>query len=210
MKRSGFSLTEIIMLIFTIAVIAAAIFPLKLIDLHQAERIAKWKTFYAELNYSFDLMEKTDTKLIEAYKTNVSLKSDDFFKDLTMYLAVDEKQTQSIDFSKYRKRFLNGQIIRHMSKYKARQFVCLKNGMIVSFASLTRKDASQPLGILFVDVDNKIKRNFIGRDVFVVLVYPDRIEPMGYKATRQEMKEDCSPVGSGLKCSAYYLVGGSF
>lgn len=105
---------------------------------------------------------------------------------------------------------MNGKIIRYESKYKSKQFAHLKNGIIVSFTGLKRVKTEDPLGILFVDIDSKIKRNFLGRDVFVVLVFADRIEPYGYNSTRQTMKEDCSPVGSGLQCSAYYLVGGEF
>ena len=213
MKRFAFSLTEVLILIFTIAVIAAVIFPLKIIDFNQAERIAKWKSFYPELVYSFDLMKIQEKPLIEKYKSNPDLSSKEFFNLYKKYLNVDTENNMKTDYSKYHHIFLNGKIIKSISKYRADEFLYLKNGMIIGFTASKRNSnnlKTAPLGILFADIDGKSKRNFIGKDVFVVLVFPDRIEPMGYNASRQEMKEDCSPVGSGLKCAAYYLVGGSF
>jgi len=209
----GFSLTEVLFVIFTVAVIAAAIFPLKIINHSQAEKIATWKNFYPQLEYAFDAMLSCEKNLSQTFDVDKNLNPDGFFDVFTNYLNVDKLQTQKTDFSKYHQYFLNGKIIKRISKYNADKYIVLKNGMIIGFTASKRNSENlktAPLGILFADIDGKSKRNFIGKDVFVVLVFPDRIEPMGYNASRQEMKEDCSPVGSGLKCAAYYLVGGSF
>ena len=129
-----------------------------------------------------------------------------FFK----YLGVDSEKTEKTNFSKYRKRYMNGKMIRQISKYYSKEYKYLKNGIIISYTDLERNTKSDPLGVLFVDIDSSMKRNFIGRDIFAVLIYTDRLEPYGFDSTRQKMKQDCSPVGSGLQCSAYYLVGGNF
>ena len=209
--NKGFSLTEVLLVIFTVAVIAAAIFPLKIINHSQAEKIATWKNFYPQLEYAFDAMISSEKNLPQTFYDNKNYNPDGFFDIFTNYLNVDKQKTQKIDFSKYHQYFLNGKIIKRISKYNADKYVVLKNGMIVAFKKFDRiSDEHSPLGVLMVDVDGKSRRDFIGRDVFAVLMYTDRIEPVGKNSSRQEMKEDCSPVGSGLKCSAYYLVGGSF
>lgn len=209
--NNGFSLTEVLLVIFTVAVIAAAIFPLKIINHSQAEKIATWKNFYPQLEYAFDAMISSEKNLPQTFYDNKNYNPDGFFDIFTNYLNVDKQKTQKIDFSKYHQYFLNGKIIKRISKYNADKYVVLKNGMIVAFKKFDRiSDEHSPLGVLMVDVDGKSRRDFIGRDVFAVLMYTDRIEPVGKNSSRQEMKEDCSPVGSGLKCSAYYLVGGSF
>ncbi|MBQ2643950.1 hypothetical protein IJG14_00070, partial [bacterium] len=159
---------------------------------------------------SFKLMKKNELKLITAYKNNLFLKPEDYWKHYIKYCNIDKEITERTDFSQYRHVFLNGKIIKHISKYKADNFVILKDGTILGFTGLKRNFAETPLGILFVDVDGFSMRNFIGKDVFILLIYPDRIEPMGNNSSIQEMKEDCSAIGSGLKCSAYYLVGSSF
>lgn len=207
----GFSLTEVLFVIFTVAVIAAAIFPLKIINHSQAEKIATWKNFYPQLEYAFDAMLSCEKNLSQTFYVDKNLNPDGFFDVFTNYLNVDKLQTQKTDFSKYHQYFLNGKIIKRISKYNADKYIVLKNGMIIAFKRSERySGTTSPLGILFVDVDGKSDRDFIGRDVFAVSMYANRLEPVGINSSRQEMKEDCSPVGSGLKCSAYYLVGGNF
>ena len=79
LMQKGFSLTEIVMLFFTVAVIAAIIFPLKIIDINQAERIAKWKTYYSELSYCYDVMLNSEKEYINSLKEDIHKKSDDYF-----------------------------------------------------------------------------------------------------------------------------------
>lgn len=208
--KKGFLLTEIIMLIFTVAVVAAVLFPLKILDINQAEKIAKWKTYYQELIYCYDVMKQAEKAFITRYSTDVSLSSEAYFTVFSKYLGIDNEKNTKMDFKQYKKRFKNGKIIGKESKYLTTESICLRNDIVVSFVGLKREKPEDAIGLLFIDVDKKLKRSFIGRDIFVVLMYTDKIEPYGYNSSVQEMKEDCSPVGSGLKCSAYYLMGGSF
>lgn len=212
MKRDGFLLTEIIISVCIVALIAVILFPLKIIDLNQAERIAAWKTFYPDLLYSFDLMRIDGQKFISDYKNTENKNPVLYFDYFTKYLDIDYGKPVINNYFNYHHMFLNGKTVRNLSKYKANKFVSLKNGMIIGFAGINdiQNEDNVPLGILFVDVDGKTKQNSIGKDVFVVLLYTDKIVPMGASSTIQEMKEDCSAVGSGLKCAAYYLMGSSF
>ncbi|MGN0014735.1 MAG: type II secretion system protein [Candidatus Gastranaerophilaceae bacterium] len=208
--KKGFLLTEIIMLIFIVAVIAAVLFPLKILDINQAERIAIWKTYYQNLRYCYDVMQQSEKNFVKRYSEDISLSPEAYFTVFSKYLGIDKEKNEKMDFKQYKKRFKNGKKILKESKYFSVENVCLRNGIVVAFSGLQREKPDDAIGLLFIDVDKKIKRNFIGIDIFVVLVYPDRIEPYGYNSSLQELKEDCSPVGSGLKCSAYYLMGGSF
>ncbi len=214
MKRQGFSLTEIIITVFAIAVVAAVLFPLKIIDLHQAERIAVWKSFYPELQYSFDIFQQKEKPFIQQYEQNNSLKPYIFFDEFTKYLKLDNLNKPQINYQQYHHFFLNGKIVKSISKYRADKFVRLSNGMIIGFAGSANIPAEmplkKPLGVLFIDINGRTKRNTIGRDVFLVYVYPDGLAPVGADEPIQNLKEDCSPVGSGIKCGAYYLVGSSF
>jgi len=209
MKRA-FSLTEIALVIFLFAVLAAILFPLNIIDRNQAQRIALWKSFYPQLLYAFDLMKKDEPDFMNAYQTNTDLSGTLFFDEFLKYMNKDSDLKKN-DYYKYKHKFFNGKIINRESKYRANRFVKLKNGMVIAFSETGRKnDAENPIGFLFVDVEGKYFCNLIGRDVFVVKMFADRIEPYGYGLSIQDMKEDCSPVGSGLDCAAYYLLGGSF
>lgn len=208
--KKAFSIMEITLFIFLIVVIAAILFPMNIIDRNQAQRIALWKSFYPQLLYAFDLMKKDEPDFLNAYNSDAKLNGTAFFDEFMNYMNKESYLKES-DYLTYRHKFFNGKIINRESKYRANKFVKLKNGMIISFSENDRKDNSQsPIGFLLVDIDGKYSRNLIGRDVFVVKMFADRIEPYGYGLSIQDMKEDCSPVGSGLDCAAYYLLGGSF
>ena len=209
MKR-GFSLTEIALVIFLLIVLSAILFPLNLIDKNQAQRIALWKSFYPQLEYSFELMKKDEPDFLKAYESDTRLNGTAFFDEFANYLNKDFF-LDTKNYHKYRHKFFNGKIINLASKYRANRFLKLKNGMILSFSEIDRaNDKNSPIGFIFVDLNGEKSRNLIGRDVFVVKIFPDRLEPFGSGLSIQEMKEDCSPVGSGLDCAAYYLIGGSF
>ena len=214
MKYQGFSLTEIIITVFAIAVVAAVIFPLKNIDMNQAERIAVWKSFYPQLQYSFDIFQQKEQPFIKQYEQNNSLNPDDFFDRFAKYMNIDYSYNPNISYQQYHHFFLNGKIVKSLSKYRAHKFVKLSNGMIIGFACSENVPAEipfkKPLGVLFVDINGKTKRNIIGKDVFLVYLYPDGLVPVGAEEPMQNLKEDCSPIGSGIKCGAYYLVGNSF
>ncbi len=210
--KKGYSLIELLMFLFIVAIIVVALFPLTVVEKDQAQRIAIWKDFYPELIYAQDLFKNKESQVIKAYETTPYLEPDVYFQEFTKFMPV--KDGKIINNKNYRYRYLNGRRVKKSSKYYSHQFVELENGIIIGFAGLER-DAdnvkNSPIGLLFVDIDGKNKRrNFLGSDIFVVNVYAERIEPLGGNLSRQDMKEDCSPVGTGLNCAAYYLYGGVF
>ena len=65
-------------------------------------------------------------------------------------------------------------------------------------------------GVLMYDVNGKNKPNIWGKDVFGLNIYKDKFEPIGKNEPLSSQKQDCSRNGTGLYCSNYYLIGGSF
>ena len=60
------------------------------------------------------------------------------------------------------------------------------------------------------DVNGSQGPNIWGKDIFGLNIYTDRFEPFGKSSSVSEQKQDCSKNGTGLSCSNYYLIGGSF
>ncbi len=213
MKRNGYSLIELLMFIFVVAIVIVALFPLTVIEKDLAQRIAVWKDFYPELIYAQKLLISEEPQVVKAYSKTSYLDGNVYFDEYTKFLPI-KKITKAGELNKYKYKFLNGKNVKKNSKYHIDKYVELKNGMIIGFAKLER-DAdnikNSPIGILMVDIDGqKGRRNFLGSDVFAVNLFANRLEPLGSNLSRQEMKEDCSPVGTGLNCAAYYLYGGVF
>lgn len=212
MNKNGYSLIELLMFLFVVAIVVVALFPLTVIEKDQAKRIAVWKDFYPELIYAQNLLKNEEPQVINAYAKEPYLDADVYFQEFVKFMPV--KDGKIIDNKNYRYRYLNGRRVKKSSKYYADKFVELENGMIVGFADFER-DAdnikNSPVGLMFVDIDgNSKRRNFLGSDIYAVNVFADRLEPLGSNLSRQEMKEDCSPVGTGLNCASYYLYGGVF
>ncbi len=212
MNQKGYSLIELLMFLFIVAIIVVALFPLTVIEKDQAQRIAVWKDFYPELVYAQDLLKNQEPQVVRAYSEVPYLNSDVYFEEYAKFLPVNKGKL--IDNRGYRYRYLNGRSVKKNSKYYADKFLELENGMIIGFADFERGSdnvKNSPVGQMFIDIDGKNKRrNFIGSDVYAVNVYADRLEPVGTNLSRQDLKEDCSPVGTGLNCAAYYLYGSVF
>ena len=63
---------------------------------------------------------------------------------------------------------------------------------------------------MFVDINGKEKPNRIGQDIFFMSVYKNSVTALGNGKNHARLKTDCSPIGRGVYCSEYYLLGGSF
>ena len=83
-----------------------------------------------------------------------------------------------------------------------------------SNATLAVKMFDEPngalLGMLMYDVKGTTGPNVWGKDVFGLNIYKDKFEPFCKNDTISTQKQDCSKNGSGLCCSNYFLIGGSF
>ena len=63
---------------------------------------------------------------------------------------------------------------------------------------------------MYVDINGVETPNRIGQDVFFINIYKDRISALGSNKDYAKLKSNCSPIGNGLYCSEYYLLGGRF
>ena len=61
-----------------------------------------------------------------------------------------------------------------------------------------------------IDINGKKKPNRIGQDIFFISIFREHIEPLGNDRPYSALKTNCSPIGSGVYCSEYYILGGKF
>ncbi len=180
-----------------------------LINLSQAERIAKWQTEYEELVYCFNLARIHEKNIFEDY-TNNTISSDELFEKIKPYFNLAGVRMKFIPSYKYKK--LNGKPVNKNEEFYFDKFVYAKNGILLSIKpkSGTITDKSQPLFFMLADINGTKSPNRIGEDIFLINIYPDKVKPMGYDVPNTHLKTNCSPIGSGIYCSKYYLYGGSF
>lgn len=206
MRQKGFTIIEIVLIFFAIAVIAAVIIPLNLTDMHQAKRVAKWHKVYKELQYSFNLIKIEDGTILGENPDRMT--QGEMFDRIAPYLDIANSENQP-DFHKYNYRYRNKTFIKQSSRYYFNDFFMMNGNVIGSIKKNMERDSdnTKPYAYMLVDVNGLEKPNRIGLDIFFINIYNDRISAFGDGYPLMDLKAGCSKIGKGLFCSKYYLVG---
>ena len=206
MRLKAFTIIEIILIFFAIAIVSAVIIPLNLTDTSQAKRVAKWHKVFKELQYSFNLIIIQDGSILGNNPDSIT--QGELFDRISPFLDIanDEKQ---IGFDKYKYKYRNKTYIRKSSRYYFDDFFMMNGDVIGSLKKNPEheKDNNQPYAYMFVDVNGFEKPNRVGLDIFFINIFNDKISAYGEGYPLQDLKAGCSKIGKGLFCSKYYLVG---
>ena len=211
MARSAFSLVEIGIVLFLIVLVACIFVPLKVLNVAQAERVAKWKTVYEETRYSFEVLKAQNPSFINELNRG-NLTSADAFDKIKPYLNLDEKKSTQTYFNNYNYRFFNSRRVKEKSLFYVKDFATLQSGVIIGFKvnRMRHTYKNTPVAMMIFDVNGLEKPNRIGKDIFGINIYKNDIKPFGDGHPGAFLKANCSPMGTGTFCSKYYLIGGNF
>ena len=220
MKNFSFNIFNIIFLFSIVLVIILIILPFNLINLEQAQRIAKWKSVYEELKYSFELTNLHEGSIIpDLNQTDKIITEETVLNRVLPYLG--EKKIVNSNPYKHGYSYMNGTPVKKCSQYYFKKFIKYKKDILLSVKSNYQiKDKDIPIFlkslqeiqtnyILFVDINGRQKPNRIGQDIFFINIYSNEIKPLGWNFPKQ-LRANCSPIGSGVFCSEYYILGGQF
>lgn len=210
MKRPSFSLSNIVSILSIIILIVLILVPFNLINLEQAQRIAKWKSEYENLKYSLELVKLNEGSIIPTEEEAGKLVTEEYvWQRILPYMDVEIQIPDYIKGYKYRK--MNGTLIKKTGRYYFSKFVKTKNGTILGLNENKAEvvDDNMPLYYMYVDINGEEKPNRIGQDIFFLSIYKNKVSALGAGKTHAAMKADCSPIGRGVYCSEYYLLGSS-
>ncbi len=191
MKR-GFTIVEVSILFVIFLIVAFLVAPLSLDDSMQAKNTSRWRSVqedFSNIFYAINTQKEDDEKTFEeAFNTTIS-------------------NEIKIDAKPYKITFMNGTYPSDTYRFKE-----LKT--TYSNATISTKLFDEPhggiKGVLMYDVNGSTGPNVWGKDVFGLNIYEDKFEPFCKNDPLSIQKQDCSKNGTGLCCSNYYLVGGSF
>ena len=210
MKNLSFSLFNIVSILSMILLIILILVPFNLINLEQAQRIAKWKSEYEKLKYSLELVNLHEGSIVPSAEEAGKVLSEAYMWDrIFPYMNIDVHQPENIKHYGYRK--MNGTLIKKTGRYYFEKFVKTKNGVILGLKENQSeiKDENSPFYYMFVDINGEEKPNRIGQDIFFLSIYKHSVTAVGQGRTHSILKADCSPIGRGVYCSEYYLLGSS-
>ena len=190
--KKGFTIVEVSILFVIFLIVAFLVAPLSLDDTMQAKNTSRWRSVqqdFTNIYYSINTQkDENELNFTDALKTIVNSEIKD-------------------DSSSYKITFMNGTFPNNTYRFKDFKTT-------YSNATLAVKlfDAPQDnkLGMLMYDVNGKVGPNVWGKDVFGMNIYDDKFEPFCKADSMSYQKQDCSKNGTGLCCSNYYLIGGSF
>lgn len=210
MKNISFSLFNIFSILSIIILIIIIIAPFNLINLEQAQRIAKWKSEYENVKYSLELVNLHEGSIIPLQEEVEKVISEAFiWERILPYMNVNMQQPDYIKGYRYRK--MNGTLVNKTGRYFFDKFVKTKNGVILGLNENKQEITGEniPLYYMYVDINGEEKPNRIGQDIFFLNIYRNKVSAVGQGRTHAVMKADCSPIGRGVYCSEYYLLGSS-
>lgn len=178
----------------------------------EARIISGWKKIYTEIQSNFEVFEVADKETVN----NICLaktgkeRDKEIFKVIKPYISVDEdKNTNNLKFYHYK--FKNGAQVPMNSQVFTRLFAYQDNGNIVAFKWLNCNcSETEPCATILFDMNGTKKPNRIGKDIFGIYLYNNRIETFGAELSNKELSRECVGQTNGLKCSEYYLRGGRF
>jgi hypothetical protein len=198
--------------LFVIIGIALLLMPFSLTNTRQANFISKWNERYNKADYMF--------QVIRAHITNDIIKSFENAKDsdertklilqlIKPYMRVNTEKSVP---RQYRPKYMNKAQPFKGQLYYFDEFYFTENNGIGGIKDIvTSISDNNPDFMLMFDINGLLPPNRWGKDIFGVNIYhDDKIEPLGYGMSMDELKKDCSNTGTGVSCSYYYKIGGGF
>ena len=190
--KKGFTIIEVSILLVIFLIVAFLVAPLSLDDTKQANNTSKWRSVQSEFgNIFYALNTRKDSGKFD-FKTA--------FNDV---MATEIKG----DAKPYKITFLNGTFPNSTYRFQNYKYTQANSVLAFKIFDTPQNDLQ---GILMYDVNGTSAPNVWGKDVFGYNIYSDRFEPLGKNEPINVQMQDCSKDGTGLFCSNYYLIGGSF
>ena len=213
MKRlKAFNMVEIMIVVCLLVTTVILCLPTIFNNSKEARIIASWKRLFLEAQTNFEVFNVSDAERIRLIcKSDLQDKEPDIFKIISPYLNVDlSKDTKSL--KSYHYRFKNGSQIPMQSNIFTKQFFYQENGNIVGFKWLNCNcSQTTPCAAVLFDMNGIKPPNRIGRDIFGIYLYKNRIAAFGEDETDgDKLERECRGHTSGMSCSEYYLRGGKF
>ena len=190
--KKGFTIVEVSILFVIFLIVAFLVAPLSLDDTMQAKHTSRWRSVqqdFSNIFYSVTTQEEETSLPFETVLDNIL---DNETKEKT---------------SSYKITFLNGTFPNNTYRFKDFHTTYSNATLAIKLFEVPQNNIQ---GILMYDVNGKNGPNVWGKDVFGLNIYKDKFEPFGKNEPVSNQKQDCSRNGTGLFCSNYYLIGGSF
>ena len=209
MKRKRFWKLEYSLTFFVVFIVVLILIPTSIQSTRQADLITKWNDCYGNLTYIKDAMDKHEKENMLVKLKQAKTKSDRE-KIITLIIKPYLRLSENKYLKHYRTKYLNGTRIKQGDDYYFSDLYRGDKKMVVGIKDIKDESDNTAMFMMMFDVNGIIPPNTWGRDIFGVKVFNDKISPIGEGLPVEVLKTDCSKAGTGVSCSYYYHIGGSF
>ncbi len=209
MKRSGFTIIEVVIVFLLILGVTFLILPMSLDNTKHAKMISKWSEKYSEIEYMFSVIRAQEEEKLSNKFSAVS--SDEAKKQMVLdtispFLRITSRMP--LDYSQH---YMSGMPVMMGDQYYFDVFYKTEANEAVGVKWVMPKCVQGSIcAIMSLDINGEDKPNTWGYDVYGINLYKNKIEPVGKGIQQTILKNNCSKRGTGVYCSYYYLIGGKF
>ena len=195
MKKASVFIESFIVFVIILCCLFIAM-PFFIGNKYNGKNITIWAQKFSNIQYAYSVLR------IQMEEDNSNFMSSKFQHKLKTFL----RETKTVT-SNYKPEFLNKK--NKFDTYVFDRYFENVNGLILGFKWINPKCSGRELcAVMSVDINGYEKPNVWGKDIFAVNFYSDTVEPAGKRLSMNKILKDCSKAGTGVYCSAYYLIGG--
>ncbi len=185
--------------------------PVSFESTRQASFISRWNEMYNKVDYMF--------QVINAHISDEKLKSFDDAKNaqererlmielVKPYLRIDLSKNPP---KRYKTRYMKRTKVYKGENYHFTDLFLTKDNKLVGIKDLYDAGEDTPAFMMMFDINGILPPNTWGKDVYGINIYQTgKIEPFGQGLSMDDLRQDCSPAGTGVSCSYFYKIGGGF
>lgn len=191
--KKAFTIVEVSILLVIFVIVALLVAPISLDDTTQARNTSIWRTIQTDFdNIFYSVKNRID-------------ENPDFDFRATLENILESETKASV--KTYKISYLNNKPVNNYYKFDNYKQTLSDSTLALKFLP---ENTNNVEALIMYDVNGNSGPNVWGKDVFGYSVYRDRLEPFCKGNLIDKQKLDCSKQGSGICCSNYYLIGGSF
>lgn len=197
-----YSITLIALFAFVLLLV-----PTSLQSTVQAKFITRWKDCFNRISYMKDVISnQAESDILKSFK---HAKTEEDREHLIINLVKPYFRLNEEKFPKhYHPKYMNKKRVKKADFYHFDDIYYTDNKIIVGIKDVD--EIATPMFMMMFDINGMLPPNTWGKDIFGAKIYENKIEAFGEDLSIDEMREDCSPEGTGLSCSYYYKIGGNF
>lgn len=209
MKKKRFWKLEYSLTLFVVFIVVLLLIPTSIQSTLQADLITRWNDCFENISFMRDAMDKHEKEnmLIKLKQAKNKAERE---KIITLIIKPYFRLAESKYLKHYHPKYLNGNKVKQGDEFYFSELYNGDRNIIVGIKDIKDMSQESAMFMMMFDVNGIIPPNTWGKDIFGVKVYDDKIIPIGESMSMDELKSDCSLTGTGVSCSYYYHIGGSF